>query len=142
MTQIQVYVDGSPTPSYTFSGPDFTQNVFITQRFGGPGIPRINRDHQVRVVVTVNSTEPNNYVAWHWLRNTFGFHRIPFTLTSSVPGGQGYINTFERTFRIFPGHRLGVCNGFISASTMESLYDNDPALFASSEVGFAYWVEM
>lgn len=140
MTQIQVYVDNNSTPSYTFTGPDFTQNTFITQKFGGPGIPRIDRDHSVRIVVTVNSTEQNNYVAWHWVRNALGFHRVPFTLTSSVPGGQGYINTFERTFTIFPNHKLGVHSGFISASTHESLYDDDPNLFASSEVGFLYWV--
>jgi hypothetical protein len=141
MTQIQVYVDNNPTPSYTFTGPDFTQNTFITQRFGGPGIPVINRDHSVRIVVTVSSTEQNNYVAWHWVRNTLGFHRIPFTLISSVPGPQGYINTFEKTFTIFPNHRTGVHSGFINASTRESLYDDDPNKLASSEVGFLYWVE-
>jgi hypothetical protein len=142
LMQIQFYIDGSPNPAYTFNGPDFTQNTFVVRMFHGGGIPIIDRNSQVRVVVTVNSTEQNNYVAWHWPRNTFGFHRVPFTLVSSVSNGQGgYTNTFQKTFTIFSNHRLGMCNGFINASTHESLYDDDPGMFASSEAGIMYWVE-
>lgn len=139
MQKIDVYVNGSLT--YTFNGPDFSQNIFVTKRFGGDGIPKFHFGQEVRVVVTAISqmSEPD-IVAWHWARNAFGFHRVPFVMTSSIPnpGGSGYLRTYEKTYMIYAGHIYGVFNGFISASTRKSLYDDSPAEFASDLVGTPY----
>ena len=96
---------------------------------------------QVTINVVVNSSEMNNYVAWHWARNAFGFHRIPFTYVSSVPGGNGYLVTFTKTFTIYSGHKLGVFNGYLSANTHESLWDDNIGLFSSTEVGIPYRIQ-
>ncbi|HEY3250502.1 MAG TPA: hypothetical protein VGK25_05235, partial [Ignavibacteria bacterium] len=109
MQKIDVYVNGNLT--YTFNGPDFAQNIFVTKRFGGDGIPKFHLGEQVRVVVTtVSQQSEQDIVAWHWARNTFGFHRVPFTMTSSIPNpnGPGYLRTFEKTVTIYAGHRYGV----------------------------------
>ena len=141
MQKVDVYVNN--TLAYTFNGPDFTQNVYITKRFGGDGIPRVHLGQQIRVVVTTISqqSEPD-IVAWHWARNTFGFHRVPFDMTSSVPNpsGPGYLRTYEKTYNIYLLHPLGVFNGFINASTHKSLYDDSPVEFASDLVGTPYRV--
>lgn len=141
ITKIEVFVNGSNTPTYIFNGPDFTQNTFITRMFGGPGIPEVQRGSQVQVVVTTNSTDSLDIVDWHWARNTFGLHRIPFTLLSSTSNGNGtFTEVYSKTFFIYGGHRIGGFNGYLSALTRHSLYDNDPNLFASSEVGIPYRV--
>lgn len=145
MQKIDVYVNNVLT--YTLIGPDFTQNVFVTKRFGGDGIPKFHLGEQVRVIVTTVSqqSEPD-IVAWHWARNAFGFHRVPFEMTSSIPNpsGPGYLRTFEKTYTIYNTppfvHRYGIFNGFISASTHKSLYDDSPAEFASDLVGAPYRV--
>ena len=138
MVSIQVTVDNNPP--VIWNGPDFTQNKFTTIKFNGEGIPRVHIGSTVVIQVTVNSTGPANIVAWHWARNTFGFHRVPFTLVSSTPGGRGYINIYQKTFYVYPTHKLGCFNGYINASTRESLYDDDITLFSSSEVGIPYKV--
>lgn len=136
--QIHIAVD---TSSVTWFGPDFTQNKFTTLRFHGSGIPQVHQGSTVVVQVTVNSIEATNIVAWHWARNTFGFHRVPFTFVSSTPLGNGtYNNVYQKTFTIYPNHKLGCFNGYINASTVESLYDDDITKFASSEVGIPYRV--
>jgi hypothetical protein len=136
MNNISVYVNGSPTPNYSFNGPDFTQNVFTTMWFGGNGIPNFHPGDQLRVVVSLNSNQPDtDYVAWHWARNTFGFHRVPFTLTSSQPNGD---RTYEKTFTLYSQHRLGVFNAYISANTHKSLWDDNPSLFSSVTAGTVY----
>jgi len=67
-------------------------------------------------------------------------------MTSSIPnpGGSGYLRTYEKTFNIYNipphTHRYGVFNGFISASTYKSLYDDSPVEFASDLVGTPYRV--
>jgi hypothetical protein len=140
MQQALVYVNGAL--KYTFTGPDFTQNVFTTIRFGGAGIPEVNIGDQVKIVVTTYSTQSEqDIVAWHWARNTFGFHREPFVMTSQTPSGSGWTRTYEKTFNIYPQHRLGIFNGYISASTHKSLYDNSPVEFASNEIGVPYKVK-
>jgi len=140
MQQVQVFVNGSL--KYTFTGPDFTQNVFITKRFGGEGIPEVFRGDLVKIVVTTYSTQAEqDIVAWHWARNTFGFHREPFIMTSQTPNGSGWNRTYEKTFNIYAMHRLGIFNGYISASTHKSLYDNSPVEFASNEIGVPYKVK-
>jgi hypothetical protein len=136
INNISVYVNGGLTPAYSFNGPDFSQNIFTTMYFGGTGIPKFRAGDQVRVVVTLNSNQPDtDYVAWHWARNSFGFHRVPFVLTSSpiLPD-----RTYEKTFNIFTNHPLGVFNGYISANTRQSLWDDNPALFSSTTAGTPY----
>lgn len=140
MTKVEVYLNGSQTPAYTFNGPDFTQNVFTTRLFGGNGIPLVHRNSQVQIkVYTTSQQAPVDYVAWHWARNTFGFHRVPFTLESQTGTGP-YFRVYTRTFNIYGNHNLGVFNGYISASTHESLYDDDVSKFASTETGVPYVV--
>jgi len=145
-SQSQIVGINITTPTNTINWPapngDFTQFNFVTLRFGGTGIPQVHIGDQVTINVTVNSVEQNNYVAWHWARNTFGFHRVPFTFVSSTPypQGNGYLVVFTKTFTIYPNHKLGVFNGFINASTHESLYDDDQGKFASTEVGIPYRV--
>lgn len=139
MQQIQVYING--TLSYTFAGPDFTQNIFTTRRFDGAGIPEVNAGAQVRFVVTTYSAQSEqDIVAWHWGKRNFGFHREPFVMTSETPSGAGWMRTYDKTFTIGNGHHRGRFNGFISASTRKSLYDDSPVEFASDAVGTPYRV--
>jgi hypothetical protein len=142
MQQIQVYVNGTLT--YTFAGPDFTQNIFITKHpnWNGAGIPEVNAGDQVRFVVTTYSTQSEqDIVAWHWGKRNFGFHREPFVMTSETPSGSGWTRTYDKTITINGAtHHRGRFNGFISASTRKSLYDDSPAEFASDAVGTPYRV--
>lgn len=140
MDKIEVYVNG--VLKTTYLGPDFTQNIFTTKWFGGTGIPDVHVNDQVKLVVYTYSTQSEqDIVAWHWARNTFGFHREPFTMTSNNPSGSGWNRTYEKTFTIYSNHKPGVFNGFISASTHKSLYDDSPSEFASDLVGTAYRVK-
>lgn len=140
MNKIEVYVNGSLT--YTFNGPDFTQNIFTTRRFGGE-IPNVNANDQVRLKVYTHSTQSEpDIVAWHWAKNAFGFHRVPFDMTSNIPSGSGWDRTYEKTFTVYGAHNFGrKFNAFISASTHKSLYDDSPSEFASDLVGIPYRVE-
>ena len=125
--------------SYTLTGPDFTQNVYYTKFFGGAGIPAFNRGDQIKIdVYATSTTADTNIVDWHWARNTFGFHRIPFRMVSNVPGSGGYSQTYERIFNIYNYHLLGCFNTYISGSTRESLWDDDPGKFNSMEAGIPY----
>lgn len=145
MQKIDVYVNNVLTN--TFNGPDFTQNIFTTKRFGGDGIPKFRPGQSVKVIVTTVSQQSEaDIVAWHWARNTFGFHREMFMMTSSIPNpsGPGYLRTYEKIFSVYNYpphvHRFGVFNGFISASTYKSLFDDSPAEYASDLVGTPYRV--
>lgn len=139
MNKVEVYVNN--VLKYTFQGPDFTQNVFTTRRFNGGGIPEVHHGDQVRIKVYTFSTQPEpDIVAWHWARNAFGFHRVPFVMTSQIPNGQYWDRTYEKTFTIYAQHRFGGFNAYISASTHNSLYDDSPAEFASDLVGTPYRV--
>jgi hypothetical protein len=138
ITTIVVVVNG--VPKDTLLGPNFNNGVFTTLRFGGTGIPQVGQGDNVTIYVTVNSSEINNYVAWHWARNAYGFHRVPFTYVSSMPGPNGYYVTFSKNFTIWSGHPVGAFNGYINASTHESLWDDNPNLFSSTEVGIPYRV--
>jgi len=140
MQQAQVYVNGAL--KYTFTGPDFTQNIFTTIRFGGAGVPEVNTGDQVKIVISAYSTQSEqDIVAWHWARNTFGFHREPFVMTSQTPNGSGWNRTYEKTFNVYQQHKKGIFNGYISASTHKSLYDNSPVEFSSNEIGVPYKVK-
>lgn len=142
MQQIQVYINN--TLSYTFTGPDFTQNVFTTIRppyWSGNGIPEVNVGDQIKLVVNTYSTQSEqDIVAWHWGKRNFGFHREPFAMTSQVPNGSGWDRVYEKTFNIAGTHNRGRFNGFISASTHKSLYDDSPVEFSSDLVGTPYRV--
>jgi hypothetical protein len=139
MTKVEIYVNNVLT--YTFNGPDFTQNVFTTRRFNGAGIPEVSRGDQIRIkVYTFSKQSEQDIVAWHWAKNTFGFHREPFVMTAEIPNGQYWNREYEKTFVIYSQHRGGKFNGFISASTHKSLYDDSPAEFASDLVGTPYRV--
>lgn len=141
MTKIEVYKNGNL--AYTFNGPDFTQNVFTTRgKFGGTGIPEIDRGDNVTVKVYAYSTQPDkDIVAWHNKRNTFGFHRIPFDMVSETPNGAGWDRVYQKNVTVNGGHMFGKYNGFISASTHKSLYDDSPAEFASDLAGIPYRVD-
>lgn len=139
MNKLQVYVNGAL--KYNFNGPDFTQNIFTTMYFGGAGVPSVDRGDQVQLVLSEDSKDAQpDIVAWHWARNTFGFHRVPFVLTSNVwdPSMNVYHRTYSKSFTIFSAHRVGVFNGYISASTYQSLRDNTTGDFASVELGTPY----
>lgn len=139
MNQLQVYINGSL--AYTFSGPDFTQNIFVTRRFDGAGIPEVHVGDEVRLVVNTYSTQSEqDIVAWHWGKRNFGFHREPFTMTSQTPNGSGWDRVYEKTFTIHNNIRAKRLNGCISASTYKSLHDDSPAEFASDLVGTPYRV--
>jgi len=139
MNKVEVYVNNSL--AYTFQGPDFTQNVFTPRRFNGAGIPKVHHGDEVRIKVYTYSTQPEpDIVVWHWARNAFGFHREPFVMTSQTPNGQYWDRTYEKTFHIYGQHRFGCFNGFISASTYKSLFDDSPSEFASDLVGTPYRV--
>jgi hypothetical protein len=134
-----VITDITSGASYTLTGPDFTQNIYYTKFFGGTGVPSFNRGDQVKIdVYATSTTADTNIVDWHWARNTFGFHRIPFNMIHNVPGSGGYNQTYERIFNIYNYHMLGCFNTYISGSTRESLWDDDPGKFNSMEAGIPY----
>lgn len=139
MNKLEVYVNG--TLKYTFNGPDFTQNIFTTRKFGGSGIPEVNVGDQVKMRVYLSSTQSErDIVAWHWARNAFGFHRVPFDMVSETPNAHGYDRIFEKTYNIYNDHKRGCFNGYISASTHKSLFDDSPLEFASDLLGTPYRV--
>lgn len=141
MNKIEAYINGTLT--YTFLGPDFTQNIFTTKRFDpNAGIPEVQVGDQVRVIVYLYSTQPEqDFVAWHCARNAFGFHREPFAMTSNMPNGSGWDRTYEKTATVYADGPLKRFNGYINASTHKSLYDDSPAEFASDEAGIPYKVK-
>lgn len=140
ITKVEVYKNNSATPSYVFNGPDFTSTLFTTKLFGGEGIPQLDRNDLVKVkIYTTSQMQNNDYVAFHWSKNTFGFHRIPFTLESQTGNGP-YYRVYSKDFNIYGNHRIGAHNAYFSASTHESLYDNDISKFASEMVGIPYKV--
>jgi len=138
INKIEIYLNG--VLSYTFTGPDFTQTVFTTKLFGGTGIPNMTSSTQVQIKVYTTSQHSSiDYVAWHWARNAFGFHRIPFTLESQTGSGP-YERVYSKNFNLYANHPVGVFNCYISASSHESLYDNNINEFASDLIGLPYRV--
>ncbi len=136
MNKAEVLINGSLT--YTLQGPDFSQIQYVTKRFSGTGIPALPKGAQIQIkIYTTSQNSTLDYVAWHWARNAFGFHRIPFTLISQTGSGP-YERVYSKTFTIYNSHRIGVHNGYISASTHESLLDNNINEFASDIFGVPY----
>ncbi|MCE1166413.1 MAG: hypothetical protein LWX07_13525, partial [Bacteroidetes bacterium] len=135
ITKIEFYVNNASTPTYTLNGPDFTSTYFTTKYFGGSGIPVLDRNDQVKVkIYTTSQLAPADYVAFHWAKNTYGFHRIPFELESQTGSGP-YYRVYSKTFGIYGHHMIGAFNAYFSASTHESLYDSDISKFASDIIG-------
>lgn len=125
----------------TLNGPDFTSNVFTSKLFGGNGLIEFSRNDQVRLKVFVTSNQNDtDIVSYHWARNSFGFHRERFVMTSQTPNGSNFDRTYEKTFQIYSHHNHGKHNAFLSADTRKSLYDNSPSLFSSTYMGFPYRV--
>jgi hypothetical protein len=125
----------------TLNGPDFTVNMFTSRFFGGGRIIEIDPGDQIKTKVYLTSDQSDtDYVAFHWARNGFGFHREKFELVSQTPNGNNFDRVFEKEFTVFAQHGHGMHNGFISANTRKSLYDNDPQLFSSTYLGLPYRV--
>ncbi|MEO8210973.1 MAG: hypothetical protein ABI840_10455 [bacterium] len=125
----------------TLNGPDFTINIFNSRYFGGNGLFEANRGDQIRAKVYLSSNQSDtDIVSYHWARNSFGFHRESFLMTSQIPNGNNFDRTYEKTFEIYSRHNHGIHNGFISANTRSSLYDNSTSLFSSTYMGLSYRV--
>jgi hypothetical protein len=136
----EIFVSINGTYSYDWWN-SFTYQNFDTKYFGGEEIPLFHRGDNITVTVYVDSPEPRSTVAWHWAKNTFGYHRIPFAFVSSYPGGEGYINEYRQTFTVYSQHQSGCFNGFIIACTPGSLNDDNPVRLSVSDVGVPYRVE-
>lgn len=140
ITKVEIYKNNSGTPSYVFNGPDFNSTLFTTKLFGGTGIPQLDRNDLVKVkIYTTSQLAGTDYVAFHWSKNTYGFHRIPFTLESQSGSGP-YYRIYTKDFNIYGNHRIGAHNAYFSANTRESLYDDDVTKFASDLVGIPFKV--
>jgi hypothetical protein len=140
ITKVEIYKNNSGTPTYVFNGPDFNSTLFTTKLFGGTGIPQLDRNDVVKVkIYTTSQLSSTDYVAFHWSKNTYGFHRIPFTLESQTGSGP-YYRIYSKDFNIYGNHRIGAHNAYFSANTHESLYDDDVNKFASDLVGIPFKV--
>ncbi|MBK8549987.1 MAG: hypothetical protein IPL53_02585 [Ignavibacteria bacterium] len=125
----------------TLLGPDFTTNIFTSKFFGSDRIIDLSRNDQIKSVVYLTSNQNDtDIVSYHWARNSFGFHRERFTMTSQTPNGSGFDRIYERTFGVYSQHHHGIHNAFISANTRPSLYDNSISLFSSTYMGLPYRV--
>lgn len=123
------------------NGPDFTGNIFTSRYFGGTPFFETEPGDVINAKVYVTSNQQDtDYVAFHWARNSFGFHRERFQMTSQTPNGNNFDRVYEKSYTIYQQHQGGIHNGFISANTMSSLRDNDPALFSSTFLGLPYKV--
>lgn len=139
MTKIEFYKNNNLI--LTLSGPDFTSNVFTSRFFGDNSLYDAQRGDQIRTKVYLTSNQSDtDIVSYHWARNSFGFHRERFEMTSQTPNGSNFDRTYEKTFVIYSQHNFGLHNSFISANTGSSLYDNSPSLFSSTYAGFPYRV--
>ena len=137
MNKVEVYKNDALV--LTLNGPDFTTNVFTTRYFSGGGVFNWGRNNTIKVKVYLTSNQSDtDFVAFHWARNSFGFHRVPFAMTSQVVNGGNYDRVYEKTFDIYGSHRFGVFNSFISANTRKSLWDNNPGEFSSTYMGVPY----
>ncbi|MCX7878331.1 MAG: hypothetical protein N2510_06770 [Ignavibacteria bacterium] len=140
MNKIEVFINGALR--YTFNGPDFTQNIFTTRFFGGEGIPEVNINDEVKLKVYLYSTQQQaDLVNWHWSRRFPGRFRESFQLVSETPSGSGWERVYEKTFNISSSHQIGRFNGFISAITRESLWDDNPSKLAGDFVATPYRVK-
>ncbi|MFZ1323248.1 MAG: hypothetical protein WAT71_16955 [Ignavibacteria bacterium] len=125
----------------TLNGPDFTSNIFTARHFGNHSQIEVGRGDQVRIKVYLTSNQiDEDVVAYHWGRNSHGFHRELFEMTTEIQNGNNFDRTFEKTFEIYQNHKHGMHNGFISSTTRSSLFDNSTSLFSSTYMGLPYRV--
>lgn len=125
----------------TLNGPDFTANLFMARHFGNNSQIDLGRGDQIRIKVYLTSNQNDqDIVAYHWRRNSHGFHRELFEMTSEIQKGNNFDRTFEKTFEIYNQHPHGMHNGFISSTTRSSLFDNSTSLFSSTYMGLPYRV--
>lgn len=137
MSKVEVYKNGALL--ITLNGPDFTTNIFTTRYFNGEGIFKFRRNDNVNVKVFATSNQSDtDIVAFHWARNSFGFHRVPFTMTSQTVVGGNFERVYEKSFIVYGSHRFGAFNSFISANTRKSLWDNNTDEFSSTYMGVPY----
>ncbi|MBS1492500.1 MAG: hypothetical protein JST55_03255 [Bacteroidetes bacterium] len=137
MNKVEIYKNDNLL--LTLNGPDFTSNVFTTRYFNGEGIFNWGRNNNIKVKVYLTSNQSDtDLVAFHWARNSFGFHRVAFTMTSSTPNGGNYDRVYEKSFNIYGSHRFGIFNSYISANTRKSLWDNNISEFSSTYMGAPY----
>jgi hypothetical protein len=131
------YRNGNPID--TLYGPDFTVNVFKARLFWNGNIINAGRNDNVNVKIFLNSNQSDtDIVAFHWGRNSFGFHREKFQMISQVQNGNTFDRVYEKTFNIYNLHRYGIFNGYISANTRSSIWDDNINLFSSTYFGFPY----
>lgn len=141
MNKIEIYNGG--VLAYTLNGPDFTTNLFTTKYFNDAVIPRFHRGDVLHVKVYLNSNQTDpDIVAYHWARNSFGFHREPFAMTSQTINGSTYDRVYEKEFTVFNNHKIGIFNGMISANTKASLWNNNLGLFSSTYAGLPYRIRL
>ncbi len=139
ISKVEIYKNNSLHA--TLNGTDFTSNIFTSKYFGGNGLIEFNRGDQVKIKLFATSNQNDtDIVSYHWARNSFGFHRESFVMTSQTPNGSNFDRTYEKTFQIYSQHNHGKHNAFLSANTRKSLYDNSPSLFSSTYMGFPYRV--
>ncbi len=139
MHKVEIYKNG--TLELTLNGPDFTVNKFITRLFNGNGLVEVRPGDQVNLKVYLTSNQADkDIVLFHWSKNPHRFHRVRFEMTSEVPNGSGFDRIFEKTFDIYNAHRIGIFNGYISASIRSTLFDSDPSKLSSTYMGMRYRV--
>lgn len=125
----------------TLNGPDFTSNIFTSRFFNNNTFIDLGRGDQVRVKVYLTSNQNDtDIVAYHWARNSFGYHREPFLMTSQIQNGNKFDRIYEKTFEVYNQHRNGIHNGYVSSNTRSSLYNNTTSLFSSTYMGLPYRV--
>lgn len=136
INKIEFFVNGNLLK--TFDGPDFTNIMLPARLWVGQGIPILPKQAQIEIkVYTTSQNSSVDLVTWHWARNSFGFHRVPFILDSQTGSGP-YQRVYKKSFNIYNNHLAGVFNGFISASTNQSLYSSNQSELASDLVGIPY----
>ena len=139
MNKVEIYKNGNL--EITLNGPDFTTNKYLTRLFGGEGIFKVRPGDQINVKVYLTSNQADkDIVLFHWPKNPHRFHRVRFEMTSEVQNGSNWDRVFEKTFDVFGAHRLGVFNGFISASIRSTLFDSDPGKLSTTYMGMVYRV--
>lgn len=140
ITKIEIYKNNSPTPDYTFTGPDFSSLLFTTKLFGGMGIPVLDRNDVVKIkVYTLSQMSDTDRVAFHWSKNNSGKRRVTLLLESQTGNGP-YNRVYSKDFPIFGSHRIGTFNAYLRATTRESLYSDDINKFASDFAGIPFKV--
>lgn len=139
MNKIEIYKNGNLV--LTLNGGDFTTNMFNARLFNENGPPESATGEQLRIkVYATSSQQDSDIVSYHWPRNISGHHRENFIMTSQIQNGNNFDRTYEKTFEIYSQHNHGIHNGFISANTRSSFYDNSTQLFSSTYMGFPYRV--